>query len=403
MIRFVHPNRASARAGLTTVFLIARVFAAANAVRADEIATQPPVPPCDQSAPAVYGQISPTVVSIAAMSTNSYDVENRFDRVVGSGVIVDPSGLVLTNSHVVFGRQAINVTLDDGTTLPGLLVGADPLFDVALVRVAPPGSVPLPAARLGDSDHVIAGEDVFAIGNPFGLEQTLSRGIVSAVNRLLPGVPLSLTEPMIQTDAPINPGNSGGPLINRCAEVIGITTSILSEAQNIGFAIPINLIKSVMPSLIDSGRIVRPWLGVQGELVSQPLKEILRVPLVDGFLVEGVEPGSPAERIGIVGGTREVVIDGQPVLLGGDIVTRIDGAPVDDFEQLSKALRSFAVGQSIHMTIFRNKQVVETDCVLTERPLLAMDIPERRSVAPMGERRPRSGRADALRGVPSSF
>jgi serine protease Do len=392
-----------ARAVLAAALLVARVLVATDAVRADEKPEQPPKPLCDQSAPAIYGQISPTVVSIAAMSTNSYDVENRFDRVVGSGVIVDSSGLILTNSHVVFGRQAINVTLDDGTTLPGQLVGADPLFDVALVRVALPVLASLTAARLGDSDRVVAGEDVFAIGNPFGLEKTLSRGIVSAVNRLLPGVPLSLTEPMIQTDAPINPGSSGGPLIDRCGEVIGITTSILSEAQNIGFAISINLIKGVMPSLLDSGRVVRPWLGVQGELVSQQLKEILRVPLVDGFLVEGVEPGSPAERIGILGGRLEVVIDGQPVLLGGDIVTRIDGAPVDDFEQLSRALRSFTVGESIHMTLFRDMHAVEADCVLTERPLLPMDIPERRSVAPMGEPKPRSRRPGVLRGVPSAF
>jgi S1-C subfamily serine protease len=370
--------------------LLAGVLAATGVAEAAEKTGQPPSPPCEESVPAMYDRIAPTVVSIAAMSTNSYDLEDRFERVVGSGVIVDPSGLILTNSHVVFGRQAINVTLDDGTTLPGQLVGADPLFDVALVRVAPPGGAPLTAARLGDSDRVVTGEDAFALGNPFGLEQTLTRGIISAVNRLLPDVPLSLTEPMIQTDAPFNPGSSGGPLVDHCGDVIGITTSILSEAQNIGFAIPINLIKSVTPSLKENGRIVRPWLGVQGELVSQPIKDLLRIPLVDGFLVEGVEPGSPAERLGLVGGSLEIVIDGQPVLLGGDVVTHIDGARVDDAEKLRQALRSFKVGETIHLTLFRNERVVDLDCVLTERPLLPADIPEKRSVAPMGggRRRP---------------
>jgi S1-C subfamily serine protease len=370
--------------------LLAGALVAATVANADETPGPPPSPPCEEPVPAIYGRIAPTVVSIAAMSTNSYDVENRFDRVVGSGVIVDPSGLILTNSHVVFGRQAISVTLDDGTTLPGLLVGADPLFDVALVRVAVPGAVSLTAAPLGDSDLAVTGEDVFAIGNPFGLEQTLTRGIVSAVNRLLPGVPLSLTEPMIQTDAPINPGSSGGPLVNRCGQVIGMTTSILSEARNIGFAVPINLIKTVMPSLIENGRIVRPWLGLQGELVGQPLKELLRVPLVDGFLVEGVEPGSPADKAGILGGRLDIVIDGEPILLGGDIVTRIDGGAVDEVEKLSRALRSFTVGKTVHMTVFRDKHLIEVDCVLTERPLLPLDIPETRSVAPMAGGRQRS-------------
>jgi S1-C subfamily serine protease len=375
--------------------LLFGALVAATVANADETPGPTPAPACEEAVPAIYARIAPTVVSIAAMSTNSYDVENRFDRVVGSGVIVDPTGLILTNSHVVFGRQAISVTLDDGTTLPGQLVGADPLFDVALVRVA--GAVSLTAAPLGDSDLAVTGEDVFAIGNPFGLEQTLTRGIVSAVNRLLPGVPLSLTEPMIQTDAPINPGSSGGPLVNRCGQVIGMTTSILSEARNIGFAVPINLIKTAMPSLIERGRIVRPWLGLQGELVGQPLKELLRVPLVDGFLVEGVEPGSPAERAGILGGTLDVVIQGEPILLGGDIVTRIDGGAVDEVEKLSRALRSFTVGKTVHMTLFRDKHLVEVECVLTERPLLPLDIPETRSVAPMGDSRRRVGLATERR------
>ena len=371
------------RAGVSTGLLFVVALAASAPIGAEETPTFRVSTSCDESVPAIYNRVSPTVVSIAAMSTNSYDVENRVDRVVGSGVVVDPSGLILTNSHVVFARQAISVTLDDGTALPATLVGADPLFDVALIRVAPPNAAPFVAARLGDSDRLVVGEDVYAIGNPFGLEQTFTRGIVSAVNRLLPGVPLSLTEPMIQTDASINPGNSGGPLVDRCGDVIGITTSILSEAQNIGFAVPINLIKTVMPSLLDHGRIVRPWLGVQGKLVTPSLKDLFRIPLVDGFLVEGVEPGSPAEKIGVQGGTLDVVVDGLPILLGGDIVTQIDGAAVDGFETLSQALRSFKVGATVHLRLSRNRHVVEVECVLTERPLLPLDIPERRTVAPM--------------------
>jgi S1-C subfamily serine protease len=367
------------------------VFLAAHATNV--YAAAPPT--CQDTLPAIYDRVSPAVVSIAAMSPESHDVENRFDRVVASGVVIDPSGLIVTNAHVVVGRQVIIVTLDDRSVLPAKLVGADPLFDIALIRITPPAGNPLQAAPLGDSDRIVVGEDVFAIGNPFGLEQTLSRGIVSALNRRLPGLSLSVSEPMIQTDASINPGNSGGPLVNRCGEVVGITTSILPDAQNIGFAVPIDLVKSVTPSLIENGRIVRPWFGVQGELVSAALKDLLRVPLVDGFLVEGVEPGSPADRLGILGGTLEVVIDGQPYLLGGDIVTRIDGVPVKDFDGLTGALRAFKVGGKIRVTLFRNGAVRELACVLTERIPLPPDRAEAYSSLRGDGPKPRPSRGGA--------
>ena len=170
---------------------------------------------CQESIPDLFTRVSPAVVSISAMSINPWAMDDRTDRVEGSGVIIGASGLVLTNSHVVFGRHVIAVTLDDGTTLPARMVGADPLFDIALLRIPKPGRGTLPVAQLGDSDRVLVGEEVYTIGNPFGLEQTLTRGIVSAVNRVLPGAAWSLTEPLIQTDAAINPGNSGGPLVNR--------------------------------------------------------------------------------------------------------------------------------------------------------------------------------------------
>jgi serine protease Do len=360
----------SGRTGRAAGLLLVGLLAASGSTRANEEAAQSLSSPCLDSVAAIYNRVAPTVVSIAAMSSNPYDTENGLDWGLGSGVVIDPPGLILTNSHVVFGSQVITVTLDDGSILPGRLVGADPLFDIALVRIAPPAGVSLRAATFGDSDRVVAGEEAFAIGNPFGLQQTLTWGIVSAVDQLISGVPLPLTEPMIQTDAPIRSGSSGGALVNRCGEVIGITTTIPPEAQEIGIAVPINLVKGILPSLMENGRIARPWFGVQGQLVSRTLKDLVRIPLVDGFLVENVEAGSPAESLGILGGNLEVVIDGQPVLLGGDIVTHIDGAPVDDIEKLGRALRSFKVGSTIHVTLFRRGQVVEADCVLMERPLL---------------------------------
>lgn len=337
---------------------------------------------CPSSAPELFNRVSPAVVSISAASIDPYDPEHRLDRVGGSGVIIDPAGLILTNSHVVFARQVIAVTLDEGTTLPAKMVGADPLFDIAILRIPVPTKGTLPSVPLGDSSQLDVGEEVFAIGNPLGLDQTLTRGIVSAVNRLLPGTAWSLAEPLIQTDAAINPGNSGGPLLDPCGRVVGITTAILPGAQGIGFAVPINLVRDVMPSLLEQGRVVRPWLGVQGQFVSPGMKELLRVPLVDGFLIEAVEPGSPAEQQGLRGGSFEVALNGQPVLLGGDIVTHVGGSAITDPGALTKTLGALKVGSTLRISFVREGKPGGIELVLAERPLLPLDVRWRRTLVP---------------------
>jgi serine protease Do len=339
---------------------------------------------CKESIPALYDRVSPAVVSITSTSIDPYETPNRSERQAGSGVIVDESGLVLTNSHVVFGRASIAVTLDDGTNLPAQMVGADPLFDIALIRIPPPASGRFTTAKLGSSDHLVTGDEVYAIGNPFGLEQTLTRGVVSAVNRILPGVSWFAREPLIQTDAAINHGSSGGPLIDRCGDVVGITTAILENARGIGFAIPVSLVKDAMPELIKNGRVIRPWLGVQGQPVSSMLKELLRVPLVDGLLVEVVEPGSPASRLDIRGGSLDVIIGGDPFLLGGDIITEIDGAPVGDREKLTRAVKALKVGAAVRLTLFREQETRQIVVVIAERPMLKSDLSVQQTFAPLG-------------------
>src|ERR671922_2074860 len=246
---------------------------------------------CNESLAALFERISPAVVAIQAMKINKAKPQRRFETVVGSGVIIEKDGQILTNAHVVDGAASLTVTLDSGNRVTARILGLDPVLDLALVRVDTPG--PLPAARLGDASAVRVGDEVVAIGNPLGLDQTMTRGIVSALNRLLPGIS---DEPMIQTDAPINPGNSGGPLVDRCGRVIGINTLISEDAQSIGFAIPINAARGVLRDLREAGRVVRPWLGMQGRAIEAKLGDVVRMPITPGYLVEIVYDGSRAVR-----------------------------------------------------------------------------------------------------------
>jgi serine protease Do len=362
-------------------FLVALVLVVAAA--SASAGTTPPSGPCTLPLPELYERVSPAVVSITSASINPYGTANQIERKAGSGVIVDAAGLILTNSHVVFGGQLLTVTLDDGTALPARIVGADPVFDIAFLKVLPPTGGILPVARLGDSDSLRVGDEVYAIGNPFGLEQTLTRGIVSAVNRVLPGATWNLKEPLIQTDAAINPGNSGGPLVNRCGDVVGLTTAIFPDAQSIGFAIPVSLVNSVSPDLLVNGRVIRPWIGVQGELVSPALRELLRAPLAEGLLVEVTEPGSPAARAGVRGGDLDLVISGQPLLVGGEVITAVDGTPIGTAATLTAALSALRVGGHVALSLSRNGETRTLDLLVGERPASRSDLQDGPLEAPV--------------------
>ncbi len=337
--------------------------------------------------PDLFDRISPTVVFVTATSVDPFRLSDRVTHVVGSGFIIDSSGLILTNAHVAYARQSITVTLDDGTILPAKLIGADPIFDLAVLQVSPPEGL-LPAAPLGDSDQVRVGEEVLAIGNPLGLDQTMTRGIISAINRVLPETTYSFQEPLIQTDAAINPGNSGGPLLNRKGEVIGITTAILQEAQSIGFAIPSNVARRIIPSLVKQGRVIRPWFGFQGQFIDSLLIDFLRIPLVEGVLVEVIEPGSPAEKAGLHGGDLEISIAERSFLMGGDIITKINGTSINSEEKFTQVLQGLKVGGTLHLTLFREGEKVEVSYPLPERPTLSGDIPTHRALTvPSAKRR----------------
>src|SRR5712692_4595114 len=222
-----------------------------------------------------------------------------------------------------------------------------------------------------DSAQLRVGDEVAAIGNPIGLEQTMTRGIVSGLNRFLPGL---AEQPLIQTDAPINPGNSGGPLVDRCGNVIGINTFISEEAQSIGFSIPINSAKAILRELRDTGRVVRAWLGVEGRELDGRLSDVVKLPLVPGYLVELVHEGSPAERAGVRGGTMSVVVQGEEYLLGGDILTAIQGTSIRTKQEYVAKVRALKPGQRVRVTIVRDGQTRELTLTVAERPRLPSDL-----------------------------
>jgi len=292
---------------------------------------------------------------------------------VGSGLIISEDGLIVTNSHLVFAHQTINVTLDDGRMVSAELVGADPLLDLAVLRI-PVTANGLPSITFGDSEKIEIGEEVLAIGNPFGLEQTLTMGVISGINRNLPTAPMTLRLPLIQTDAAINPGNSGGPLVNRCGEVIGLNTAMLGRAENIGFAVPINIAKRFLPQLIEKGRVIRPWVGVGGKYITKELGRIINFPMVDGFLVETIDPESPAEQAGLRKGYLPVTIGANEFLFGGDIIIAGNGQRLDSFEKVARFVRSLNVGDKVRLTLYFNGETREVEIELRERPILPGDF-----------------------------
>lgn len=331
---------------------------------------------CTQSIADLYASQAPAVVRITALTINPYRMDDRVQQATGSGFIIDSQGLVMTNSHVVFGAQGLSVTLDDGTALPAKLLGADPIFDLAILKIPVPQHGKLPVLVLGDSDGIRPGDAVVAIGNPMGLGQTITSGIVSALNRILPERPRLLSWPMIQTDAPINPGNSGGPLLNRCGDVIGIASEIIGNAQNIGFAIPSNLARSTVAQLVEKGHLVRPWFGVDGSLIDAELRQIFALPLTDGFLVEAVEPSSPASVAGIDGGHLPVKVGLRSLIMGGDVIISINDIVLKDGESLQRALDMIRIGARVRLKVFRQGKTFTTELDITERPLQPGDVPE---------------------------
>lgn len=330
---------------------------------------------CSADIAELFQRVSPSVVTVTGTSLNPFSLNDRIRVSMGSGFVVDAKGYILTNSHVVFGAQVIMIYLNDGSSLKAKLTGADPLFDLAVLQVdqLPKKLKALPMAK---AEALVVGEDVVAIGNPLGLVQTITRGIISGLNRVLPVSPMSYTVPMIQTDASINPGNSGGPLLNFCGEVLGINTAGIIGAENVGFAVPATIIKDAYPQLLENGRIIRPWIGISGKLIqAADLSRLFNLPLVDGFLIEAVEPGSPAEAAGLIGGSLSIKVMNDAILFGGDIVTSINGASMSNPVNYLNMVRKLKVGETVKLEIYRDGYQHKFSLKTIERPILPWDLP----------------------------
>ena len=277
----------------------------------------------------------------------------------------------MTNNHVVSGSAEIQVTLADHTRYKAQVLERDPANDLAVIKIEPRKKIaPL---RLGDSDKVQVGQKVLAIGNPFGLEGTLTTGIVSSLGRNLRDESGRTLEGMIQTDAAINPGNSGGPLLDSQGSVIGVNTAIYGPGGNIGigFAMPINRAKLMMEAYHSGKRFGRPRLGVSGVYIAGDLAEALELPAAGGFLVYEVAPGSAAASAGIRGARRWVVIGNIEVGIGGDLIMAIDGRPVERADAITRAMMRKRPGDSVELTIFRNGRTTKVNVPLgaPEEPL----------------------------------
>ena len=326
---------------------------------------------CNKAFSEIFNDVSASVVRVFVVAIDPYSSLERVQLGVGTGLVIDDDGHIVTNAHVVYETSEIIVSVDDDDMQPAEIVGIDPITDLAVIKVITPRQR-FQKAKLGRSNKLAIGEEVMAVGYPLGIGKTATSGIVSAIERVVPLSTFSWMTPFIQTDTAINPGNSGGPLVNRCGEVVGINTLYGEKAQNINFAIPIDLVRDLVPQLIKDKRIIRAWHGINGRIV--PPQLMYTIGMAPGFMVETVEPGSPAAEIKLRGGTFPIKIGLEEYLLGGDIITKVNGQALTDIKTVARIARSLKVGDKIQLEYWREGKIYSTEVVLPERPILPGDV-----------------------------
>ena len=326
----------------------------------------------------IYRKASPGVVNI----TSRVITEDAFMRAVpqegtGSGFVIDKEGHIVTNNHVVEGAERIEVTFPGEVIVLAEVIGTDPSMDLAVLKVDVSSEKLLPLT-LGDSADLQPGQLAIAIGNPFGLERTITTGVVSALDRTLRARNGRIMGGIIQTDAAINPGNSGGPLLDSGGKVIGVNTAIFSPSGGsvgVGFAVPVDTVKRVIPELITNGRYAHPWLGIAGFSITGELADRLKgdgvkLGIRNGVIVVEVVEEGPAEQAGLIGGDNEVQLGNRILVLGGDVITAIDDQVVEDMYDLMTYLEmNTSVGQSVKIKVRRGEEEKVLTVMLGERPV----------------------------------
>lgn len=313
----------------------------------------------------LYERVGPSVVHIASeVVTMDFFFGPMASEGTGSGFVWDDAGHIVTNYHVIADANKIEVIFSDDSQVEAQVVGVDPRNDLAVLRVDPAGIVLRPLA-LGQADSIRVGQRAIAIGNPFGLDRTLTTGVVSALGRPLETDTGDYIFNVIQTDAAINPGNSGGPLLNSRGEVIGVNTAIQEGAEGIGFAVPVATLRRVVPVLVAEGQYRHPTLGLLGYSITSALGEALGLPVEQGVLVARLARGGPADLAGVRGARQEVIVGNRRVLTGGDIITHLDGNAIADWNALLEYLElNKRVGERVTLALLRDGQPLTVEATL---------------------------------------
>jgi S1-C subfamily serine protease len=309
------------------------------------------------------------VTSTSVVSDNFFGAQEQ--QAQGSGFVIDKDGHVVTNYHVVEGAKKVQVSFSDEEQRDATVVGSDPSTDIAVLKIQGAWARSLTPLTLGSSRVVKVGDAVVAIGNPFGLERTVTAGIVSALQRHIQSPNGFQIDQVIQTDAAINHGNSGGPLLNANGDVIGVNAQIESESGGnvgIGFAIPIDTVKDVASQLIKEGKVEHAYLGIDMVPINSDVAANFRVPVDEGVLIQHVQPGSPAAKAGLRGGTTQVVYAGTTYWLGGDVITKADGRPIETTDQLASVVTSKQPGDSLDLEVHRGQETLSVTVELGRQP-----------------------------------
>ena len=329
----------------------------------------------------IYRRAAPGVVQVTAtqvVETPAVDPffgfsvpQSQSQQALGSGFVIDKAGHIVTNYHVIAGARSVRVSFSDNESVRARIVGSDPSTDVAVLQVDA-HALALSPLPLGDSDAVHVGDPVVAIGNPFGLDRTVTAGIVSALQRVIqaPAQQYSIDH-VIQTDAALNKGNSGGPLLDARGSVIGVNSQIQSGNGGnvgVGFAVPINTVKTVAAEIIKTGHAEHAFLGITGQAVTPSIAKLFRLPASQGVLVASVKPGSAAAKAGLRAGTQKVLANGESYPLGGDLIVSADGVPLGSIERLHDVISSKKPGDRVSLEIWRGSSKTSLDVKLGRQP-----------------------------------